>query len=310
MLNFAIRKLLQGILLILVVTVLIFGLLSAAGGDALTALGDNPQVSAETIERLREIHGTDRPLAIRYSIWLKRAATGDLGESFIYRIPVSEIVVTRLVNTAVLGVLALALALLISIPTAYLIRKSRSRTLDGFADLIVSLVSSAPRIVLALLALLLLASLSEGAPPSSPLVVFTAAIVMAFPLFAVLLAQAKGELARAGDLAFVHFARAKGLSERAVLVRHAAREAMNPVLTILGLSFGSLVSGSVVVEVVLGWPGIGSLMVAAVRGRDVSLVMGIVIVTSAVIWLGNSAAELLQLLNDPRLRSSEGLSEE
>lgn len=300
-------------MLVLGVTVLIFGLLSAAGGDALTALSDNPQVSPETIERLREIHGTDRPLAIRYVRWLEMAATGDLGESFIYRIPVSRIVLSRLLNTATLAILAVGLALLLAIPTAYLIVKTRSHLLHNFADLIVSIASSAPRIVLALLALLLIVTVAGASASQSRrtgLVIITAAIVMAVPLFAILLAQAQGELRRAGDLVFVHFARAKGLSERAVQLRHAAREAMNPILTILGLSFGSLVSGSVIVEVVLGWPGIGELMVAAVRGRDVPLVMGIVVVTSVAIWLSNSVAELLQIVNDPRLRSSEGLSDQ
>lgn len=312
MLKFTIRKLVQGLLLILITTALVFVLLSAAGGDALSALRDNPQVSTETIERLRAVHGTDRPLAVRYAWWLGKAVTGDLGESFIYRTPVGNVVISRLANTAVLVFLALAAALLTAIPCAYMIQRTRSRMLDGLADLIVSLTASIPRIVLSLISLLLIITLAGSANSGSRQTTATlaaAVIVMAFPMVAVLLAQAKGELARAGELAFVHFARAKGLPERTVILRHAFREALNPILTILGLSFGSLVSGSVIVEVILGWPGIGSLMVAAVRGRDVSLVMGIVVVTSVAVWLGNSIAEFLQLVNDPRLRRSEGLSE-
>jgi peptide/nickel transport system permease protein len=308
-LKFLIRKLIQGVLLILIVTALVFSLLSAAGGDALTALQDNPQISRETIERLRAVHGADQPLIVRYAAWFTRAVGGDLGESFIFRTPVSELVLSRLGNTGILGLLALFVAVSIALPAAYMIRRSASPAVDELADLIISLTASVPRILLALLALLLIVSLSGSAvfgSDRSPLVLFAASIVLAFPLVAILLAQAKGELARACEMAFVHFARAKGLSERTVIFRHAFREALNPILTILGLSFGSLVSGSVVVEVILGWPGIGSLMVAAVRGRDVSLVMGIVVVTSIAVWAGNSAAELMQLLNDPRLRSSEG----
>jgi peptide/nickel transport system permease protein len=293
-----------------VVSGLAFGLLSGAGGDALTALRDNPQVSPETIERLRSVHGTDRSVAVRYASWLARSATGDLGESFIYRTPVSSLVLDRLAKTAILGMLALAMALLIAIPVAYSIHRARSPLLDELTDLVVSLTASVPRIVLSLIALLLIVSMTSrfiGDRGSSLLVLVAASIVMAFPLIAIFLAQTKGELARAGDLAFVQFARAKGLPERAVILKHAFREALNPILTILGLSFGSLVSGSVIVEVILGWSGIGSLLVAAVRGRDVSLVMGIVVVTSIAVWLGNSAAELLQMINDPRLRS-EGVS--
>jgi len=129
--------------------------------------------------------------------------------------------------------------------------------------------------------------------------------VIALPVIAVLLAQAKGELTRTSEMAFIQFARAKGLSERAVILRHSSREALDPILTLAGLSIGNMVSGSVVVETILGWPGIGSLMVAAVKGRDVALVMGIVIATSIVVWTANTVAEILQMVNDPRLRGAE-----
>ena len=112
-------------------------------------------------------------------------------------------------------------------------------------------------------------------------------------------------LRSAMDEPFVQFARAKGLSENAVVLRHASRAALNPTLSIFGMSLGSIFGGSVIVETILGWPGIGALMVAAVRGRDVPLVMGIVVVASAAVWLGNALAEFLQMLNDKRLREAE-----
>ena len=100
-------------------------------------------------------------------------------------------------------------------------------------------------------------------------------------------------------------ARAKGLSESAIISRHASRFALNPLLTILGLSLGGIIGGSVVVETILGWQGVGALMVTAVRARDVPLVMGIVVATTIAVWLGNSIAEILQLVNDKRLRDAE-----
>jgi len=132
-----------------------------------------------------------------------------------------------------------------------------------------------------------------------------AAFVLAFPVVALFLAQLHSGLKRAMAEPFVQYARAKGLSENTVILRHALRAALNPLLTIFGLSLGGLIGGSVIVETVLGWPGIGALTVVAVRGRDVPLVMGIVVVTSAFVWLGNSIAEVLQLVNDKRLRASE-----
>lgn len=104
---------------------------------------------------------------------------------------------------------------------------------------------------------------------------------------------------------FVRYARAKGLSEWSVIIKHALRGAANPFLTLFGLSLGALLGGSVVVETVLGWPGIGSLIVGAIKTRDIPVVMGVVIVASAAVWFGNTLAEFLQLANDPRMRDTE-----
>lgn len=307
MIRFALRKALLGVLMLFAVSAITFGLLSAAGGDALSALRENPQVSEETVQRLSAVYGLDKPVTTRYFSWLGGIARGNLGESFLYKAPVLGLLLARLGNTAILSIVGLLIALLIAIPSAYLIVRTRSRLLDGFADVIVSLAASIPRMVAALVALLFLISISGKtfAGDRSPVALLLGGIVLALPVIAVVLAQAKGELVRAVDLAFVQFARSKGLSERAVILRHAFREALNPILTIGGLSIGTMVSGSVVVETILGWPGIGSLLVAAVKGRDVSLVMGIVVATSVVVWLANTLAEILQMINDPRVRSAE-----
>jgi peptide/nickel transport system permease protein len=124
-------------------------------------------------------------------------------------------------------------------------------------------------------------------------------------LTAVFLAQASRGMGEAMNEDFVKLARAKGLSERTVIIRHAARAALNPVITLFGLSIGALIGGSVLVETILGWPGVGALTVTAVRGRDVPLLMGVVLITSAAVWMGNTAAEFLQVVNDKRLRDAE-----
>jgi len=105
---------------------------------------------------------------------------------------------------------------------------------------------------------------------------------------------------------FVQVARAKGLSERAVILRHALRGALNPLITIFGLSMGSLISGSVMVETVLGWPGLGQLSVVAAQSRDVPLLMGVVLITATAVLVGNLVADVLLCLNDPRLRQGAG----
>ena len=131
------------------------------------------------------------------------------------------------------------------------------------------------------------------------------AFVLAVPLIALFLAQGHSELTSAMNEESIRMARAKGLSEPVIIRRHASRFALNPLLTVFGLSLGAIIGGSVIVETILGWSGVGALMVTAVRSRDVPLVMGIVVMTTIVVWLGNSIAEILQLVNDKRLRVAE-----
>lgn len=293
--------------MLLAVSAIAFVLLSAAGGDALDALRDNPQVSAETIERLRETYGLDRPVAARYADWVWGVFRGDMGESFFFKTPVAGLVLSRLWNTVQLGLMGLGIALIVSGILAFLSVRYRSSALRKFNNILILFSASTPRIVVSLFTLLVVVSVAGGralAPGSWGLMLVSAA-VLAVPLIAVFLAQMQGELAAAIREPFVMFARAKGLSEMAVILRHASRAALNPVLSIFGLSLGSVVGGSVIVETVLGWPGVGALMVAAVRGRDVPLVMGIVVAASAAVWAGNTLAESLQLLNDKRMRDAE-----
>ena len=126
--------------MLLTVSVITFGMLSAAGGDALSALRENPQVSQETVERLTAIYGLDKPVTARYFSWLGGLVVGDLGESFLYKTPVLDLLLARFGNTALLAGVGFVIALLIAIPSAYLISRTRSRRLDEFADVVVSLM--------------------------------------------------------------------------------------------------------------------------------------------------------------------------
>ncbi len=307
-LKLIIRKLLQGIIMLLAVSAIAFALLASAGGDALSALRENPQVSEETVERLRKVYGLDKPLAARYFSWLSAGVRGDMGESLAFKTDVAVLVFSRLWQTVKLGVLALAIALAVSLGLAFAAARFRSRLLDRVVEAVILVSASTPRIVLALFALALTvwlagsaAAIQNGSVPA----MFLAAFVLAFPLIALFLAQADGELKRAMSEPYIQFARAKGLGENTVILKHASRAALNPLLTIFGLSLGAVVGGSVIVETILGWPGIGALTVAAVKNRDVPLVMGIVLISSAAVWAGNTVAEALQMVNDKRIRDLE-----
>lgn len=308
MLNLIIRKLIQGGLMVLIVAAITFVLLSAAGGDALTALRDNPQVSTETIENLRKVYGLDRPVMERFVSWLGGAFTGDLGDSLSFRVPVAGLVASRLFNTVYLSALAIALALFAALGLSIAAARFPAGRLRYVIESVVLLTVSSPRIVLALLVLMLTAMLTGTtfAIQSGSVTIFLlTALVLGGPLIGIYLAQTHEQLTLAMNEDFVQLARAKGLGEWAVILRHAIRAAINPLLTLFGLSIGALLGGSVIVETILGWPGLGALTVSAVRARDVPLVMGIVLVASVAVWFGNTVAELLQILNDKRLKPGE-----
>jgi len=290
-------------MMILIVSAVTFALLGFAGGDALTQLRDNPQISQSTIERLRSVYGLDQPLPVRYFRWLSGAVTGDLGESTYFRAPVSGLLWARSVSTFLLGTAAFAIALTFSVPLSLIGARYNSKTSAAFINFLILVTASTPRIVLALVGLAISVRLTASAMSSSSVVLFwLAALALSAPLISALLAQFHGELQQTMREDFIKLARAKGLSEGTVILRHAIRPALNPVLTIAGLSFGAVLGGSVIVESVLGRQGLGTLMVTAVRGRDLPLVMGIVLFTSTAVWLGNALAELLQAINDKRIR--------
>lgn len=302
-LKLLLRKLIQGALMIVVVSAATFALLSSAGGDALAGMYENPQVSQVTIERMRAVYGLDRPVAERYAGWLTKAAAGDLGDSFYYRTPVAGLVLGRLGNTLLLSALALLMALSVAAILSYLQARYGGRVLDAAIEAIVLVAASVPGIVLALVFLLIIAA--TPAAGRDWLSTLLAAAALGMPLTAVFLAQLSRGLQEAMREDFVRLARAKGLGETAIILRHAWRAAVAPVITLFGLSIGALVGGSVVVETILGWPGIGALTVTAVQSRDVPLVMGIVLIAAVAVWLGNTIAELLQVVNDGRLRNAE-----
>lgn len=313
MLKLILSRSLQGVVVLLVVSALTFALLAAAGGDALGELSSDQSASEAALAEMRRIYGLDEPLATRYLRWLTGLARGRMGESFYYHAPVGTIIWPRLWRTLALAAVALALALFISLTLGALAARRRGSWWDHASEAVILLTASTPRIVLALVALAIVARTSwfpvggadtgESLMDFRPLRILPPAIVLCLPLVALFLAQAREGLGHALSQDFVRVARAKGLSERAVIMRHALRDALNPLITLFGYSFGSVVSGSVIVETVLGWSGLGSLSVRAVLTRDVPLLMGVVMVTATAVLVGNLFADIMLRLNDPRLRA-------
>ncbi len=314
MLKLVLSRLVQGVVVLLVVSALTFWLLAAAGGDALTSLAAEPLVSQTALAELRHVYGLDQPLGVRYLRWLADAARGRFGYSVYFHAPVLTIIAPRLLRTLLLAALALIIAWGVALTLGALAARRRGGWLDRLCSLLVPVTASLPRIVLALAALAfaartgLFAVGTQGpqlaADFANPLRVLVPALVLAAPLVALFLAQTREGLGAALAEDFVQVARAKGLTERAVIMRHAARAALNPLITIFGYSLGGVASGSIIVETILGWPGLGELSVTAVVARDVPLLLGVVLVTATVVLAGNLLADVLLRLNDPRLRAA------
>jgi peptide/nickel transport system permease protein len=308
MLRTILNRLLQGAVVILIVSALTFTLLSAAGGDALSSLANDPLVSQRAVETLRHTYGLDKPLAVRYARWLGGVLSGEMGYSLYFHTSVWSLIRPRLLNTLLLSFVSLLLSTTLALALGSLAARRPRGLADKLAGALVLIASSSPRIVLALIALALFARTPSFAVQGNSsqglgfLRLFIPALILSAPLLALLLAQVRDGLIHALREEFVQVARAKGLTEKAVVLRHALRAALNPLITLFGLSIGSLISGSVIVETVLGWPGLGQLSITAVQSRDVPLLMGIVLVTATAVLIGNLLADILLCLNDPRLR--------
>lgn len=304
-------RLLQAVLVLLIVSLLTFGLLSAAGADALTALSSDPKVSSAAVAELRHVYGLDQPFAIRYLRWFSAVVQGDFGYSIYFQLPVQSILWPRLLRTAALACAALAIAWAFALALGMKAAQQRGGWADRLCSMLILFGSSTPRLVLALIVLAFAgraswlniggssATLSAGGwllrllPP---------ALVLCVPLAALFLAQTRASVAEGLRQDFVRAARSKGLPERTILFRHVLRPSLNPLITVFGYSLGGVIGGSVIVEKVLGWPGLGELSVTAVQSRDVPLLLAVVLITSTAVLIGNLLADILLRLNDPRLR--------
>jgi peptide/nickel transport system permease protein len=310
MLKLILSRLLQSVLVLLIISFLIFALLNRAGGDAVSLL-NNSRGSEETTEAIRRLHGLDRPLVERYWNWVAEAARGNLGHSLILHAPVLSIIWLPLLRTVVSSVGALLIAWLISLTLGIAAARRAGSWIDRLCSIVILLSASTPRVVLALLALALISSTpllnAVGPTTTSATEIFSfrvipSAIILSFPLVSLFLAQTRVAIREALEEEFVRAARARGAPEWMVLLRHALRPASGPLIAIFGFSLASIMSGSVVVETVMGWPGLGQLTVSAVETRDIPLLLGATIAAAAAVMSGNLAADILQRLNNPKLR--------
>ncbi len=307
----------------LLVPVLTLFLLGRAPGDYLSELAANPQVSTTTLAQLRAQYGIDQPLSVKYISWINNAVRGDLGFSLVYQRPIRELIGARLWNTALLNGLALLVAWGLGIAISLLSALPRSTLWPGeawpgwLAGAAATLMVSLPAVLVALVLLALAASvgLPVGGMTSAnwdnlgPLarmadllrhliLPVTAVSLVWLPM---VIRHTRSALQQSLREPYIVTARAKGLTRARVLIAHAFRNALNPLATTFGLSVSALLSASLPVEVVMGWPGLGQLTYDAVLKRDIFLVMDLTVIAALLLLAGNLLGDLLLYLSDPRL---------
>jgi peptide/nickel transport system permease protein len=321
MLTYIIKRMLLMVPILIGITVLSFGVMRLApGGPAEAQMDFSAKASAEARERLRKLYGADQPFYKQYATWLTKFMTLDFGEAFADGRKVKDKILERLPITLTINLLSLGLVLLIAIPVGIMSATRQYSLLDRFTTIFVFVGFSTPSFWLALL-LIYLFGVQWGVLPISGIHslditgltfwgrlsdeanhLILPVFVSAFGGLAGFSRYVRNNMLEVMRQDYIRTARAKGLTEQIVIYKHALRNALMPVITILGLSLPGIIGGSVIMETVFGIPGMGQLMYQAVLSRDYNLVMGILVPGAFLTMLGNFLADVAYAFTDPRVR--------
>ena len=312
MLQYLLKRLAAIIPTVFFVTVIIFGLQQLLPGDAASILAGENQ-DPEVIAYLQKKMHLDQPLPVRYAYWISGVFHGDLGESMRIQQPVLDLLKEKLPVTLQLAAMAMVIALLIGIPAGIVSAVGKDSAWDYLANVIALWGLSTPNFWLGIL-MILVFSVQLGWLPASGYVspfedlganlaaMIMPAFVLGNAIAAVLMRHTRSAMLQVLNADYVRTARAKGLTERRVVLKHALRNALTPIITLGALEFGTLLSGAVLTEQVFSIPGFGKLIVDAVFNRDYAVVQGVVLFTSSVYILLNLLADLAYFVVNPRLR--------
>jgi peptide/nickel transport system permease protein len=313
------RRLINAILLLLGISFFSFALLQFAPGDFFDEMRMNPRISASTVEGLRAQYGLDRPLGVRYERWLSSIFKGDLGFSLAYNSSVGPLLKARARNTLLLTATATLLAWALAIPIGVWGAANRGKWSSRITELVTSTLLTIPDLLL-FLCLLLLAVRTGWFPTGgmiSPglenadwwhkgkdlaLHLFLPSLGLALVTLPTLVRHIRSAMIDALNSPFVRAARGHGIPTRRLLFRYALRVAANPLTSLFGFSVATMLSASLLVEVILSWPGLGPLLLEATLTKDIYVVVGIVMLSAVFLIAGNLLADLLLFASDPRIR--------
>ena len=307
------RRLLHGLLLLVGVSLLSFLFADLAPGDYFSQLRTDPRVSAETVAALRAQYGLDRPLPVRYAAWVASVLRGDFGYSLAYNSPVGPLLWARVRATLLLTGTATLLAWLIALPLGIWNATARGTWGDSVSKVVLSFLLAIPDLLLAIVFLML--AVETGYFPTGGMVspgpervldvawhLVLPVAVLVLGMLPTLVRHVRASMAEAIDSPFALSARAQGIPRRRLLFRHLLPAAANPLISLFGFSLGTLLSASLLIEVVMGWPGLGPLFLEAIMARDFAVVLAVVILSASFLVAGNLLADILLYRVDPRIR--------
>ncbi len=318
---YVVKRLLQALLTLLLASALSFFIIQLAPGDYLDVIKQNPKISPERIEELRQQFGLDLSWPEQYGRWLWQIVTrGDFGTSFVYQRSVASLLWERLAATLLLAIASLIVTWAIAIPLGIIAAVKQNHWIDGLLQVISYTGQGFPSFITALLLLIFAQYTSPLFPVGgmtsinhsdlSPLGKFLdigwhmilPTVALSITSFAGLQRITRGELLDVLRQDYIQTARAKGLPENRVIYVHALRNAVNPLITLLGFELAALLSGAFIAEFFFNWPGLGRLILQAVLAQDLYLVMASLVMGAVMLILGNLFADLLLKAVDPRIR--------
>ena len=311
---FVARRLVVLVPTLFFVSVLIFSLQKLLPGDAAVALAGEERDPA-AIEAIRAKYHLDQPMVVQYGIWIGKVLRGDLGESLRNRIPVTELLASKLPVTVELAICSMLVALVIGIPTGVLSAVWRGTPIDLAANTVALSGLSVPHFWLGIMMILLFAvqlgwlPASGYVPPWEDLgknltTILMPSFVLGTGVAGVMMRHTRAAMLSVLSADYVRTARAKSVPERLVVMKHALRNALIPVITLGAIEFGRLLSGAVLTEQIFAIPGFGKMLVDGVFNRDYAVVQGVVLVAAGLYVFLNLLADILYFLANPRLRGA------
>jgi peptide/nickel transport system permease protein len=319
--TYVVKRMLQALLTLLLASALCFAIIELAPGNYLDTLSQNPKISPETLKQLEQQFGLDKPAIVQYGRWLQQIVTrGNFGTSFVYQRSVASLLWERVPATLLMAIASLIVTWAIAIPLGIVAAVNQNRTVDRILQVVSYTGQGFPSFITALLLLFFAQNTSPLFPVGGMTSIDHAdlslwgqildycwhlilpTVALSITSFAGLQRLMRGQLLDVLRQDYIRTARAKGLPDNRVIYVHALRNAINPLVTLLGFEFASLLSGAFIAEYFFNWPGLGKLTLEAVTNQDLYLVMASLMMGAAMLIVGNLLADLLLKAIDPRIK--------